>query len=116
MRIFPLVQTHLKVLKSKDVQDADGFEVFFALDAVVELADDPVETLRIKCHGHGVSGVHRLPRSRENVTEYDSNNTQFKIGQNRQKTSMFSEKYSVIIYFRQMLITENYLQVTLTKI
>lgn len=79
LQIFPLVQTHLKVLKSKDVQDADGFEVFFALDAVVELADDPVETLRIKCHGHGVSGVHRLPRSRENVTEYDSNNIKFKI-------------------------------------
>lgn len=62
---FSSVQTHLEVLKSKDVQDADGFEVFFAPDAVVELADDPVETLRIKRHGHGVSGVHRLWRSRD---------------------------------------------------
>lgn len=63
-----MIQTHLEVLKSKDVQDTDGSEVFFAPDAVVELADDPVETLRIKCHGHGVSGVHRLQRSRESNT------------------------------------------------
>lgn len=58
------VQTHLKVLKSKDVQDADGSKVLFAPDSVVQLTDDPVETLRIKCHGHGVSGVHRLFRRR----------------------------------------------------
>lgn len=59
--------------------------------------DDPVETLRIKCHGHGVSGVHRLQRSREKVPEYDSNNIQFKIHQNQQKTIIFSEKHSVVL-------------------
>lgn len=54
------VQTHLKVLKSKNVQDADGSEVFSAPDAAVQFVDDPVETLSVKCHGHGVPGVHRL--------------------------------------------------------
>ena len=52
LRASPPVQTHLKVLESEDVQDADGLEVFSAPDARVELADDPVETLRIKCHRH----------------------------------------------------------------
>lgn len=51
---------YLKVFESKDVEDADGLEVVFPSDAIVELADDPVETLGIKCHGHGVSRVHRL--------------------------------------------------------
>lgn len=59
-----LVQTHLEVLKSKDVQDADGLEVVSAPDAIVDFADDPVEALRVKCHGHGVPGVHRLQRNR----------------------------------------------------
>lgn len=59
-----LVQTHLEVLESKDVQDADGLEVFSAPDAIVDFADDPVEALRVKCHGHGVPGVHRLERNR----------------------------------------------------
>lgn len=58
-------QTHLEVLKPKDVQDADGLEVVSASDAVVELADDPVETLGVKCHGHGVSGVDRLQSGEE---------------------------------------------------
>lgn len=52
LRASPPVQTHLKVLKSKDVEDADGLEVFSAPDAGVQLAGDPVETLRIKCHRH----------------------------------------------------------------
>lgn len=65
LRASPPVQTHLKVLESEDVQDADGLEVFSAPDARVELADDPVETLRIKCHRHRVPGVHRLSRSRD---------------------------------------------------
>ena len=60
-------QTHLEVLKPKDVQDADRLEVVFAPDADVELGDDPVETLGIKCHGHGVSGVHRLQEEEPNT-------------------------------------------------
>lgn len=60
MATFSFSQTHLEVLKTKDVQDADWLEVVFAPDADIELGDDPVETLGIKCHGHGVSGVHRL--------------------------------------------------------
>lgn len=57
-------QTHLEVLEAEDVQDADGLEVLFAPDAAVESADDPVETLGVKCHGHGVPGVHRLHATR----------------------------------------------------
>lgn len=57
---LPAPQTHLEVLEAEDVQDADGLEVLFAPDAAVESADDPVETLGVKCHGHGVPGVHRL--------------------------------------------------------
>lgn len=58
------VNANLKVLKSKNVEDADGFEVLLAPDAVVQLVNDPVETLGIKCHGHGVPGVHRLRKHR----------------------------------------------------
>ena len=64
--------THLEVLEPEDVQDADGLEVFVAPDAAVEFPDDPVETLRVKGHGHGVSGVHRLrsrdPRHRDTMS------------------------------------------------
>lgn len=31
----------LKVLKSKDVKDADGFEVFLPFDLLIYLQDDP---------------------------------------------------------------------------
>lgn len=56
------LRTHLKVLEAKDVQDADGLEVLFASDAAVERADDPVEALGVKCHGHGIAGVDGLQR------------------------------------------------------
>lgn len=107
---FPWAQTHLEVLESKDVQDADGFEVFFAPDAVVELADDPVETLRIKCHGHGVSGVHRLQTSRGKRKTQTTDTSQ-----NEPKTTVFSDRlylfYTIILYHYisdKMFITENY--------
>lgn len=54
------LSTHLKVLKAENVQNADGLEVLFASDAAVECADDPVEALGIKCHGHGIAGVDGL--------------------------------------------------------
>lgn len=37
----------LKVLKAKDVKDADGFKVFLPFDLLVDLEDDPGETLGI---------------------------------------------------------------------
>lgn len=52
--------THLKVLEAEDVEDADGLEVLFAFDAAVERADDPVEALGVKCHGHGIARVDGL--------------------------------------------------------
>lgn len=38
---------HLKVLKAKDVKDADGFEVFLPLNLLINLEDDPGETLGV---------------------------------------------------------------------
>ena len=58
--IWNVWNTCLKILKSEDVEDADRLEVLLAPDAVVEFAYDPGETLRVKCHGHGVPGIHRL--------------------------------------------------------
>lgn len=58
--VFPAPSTHLEVLEAEDVQDADRLEVLFASDAPVERADDPVEALGVKCHGHGVAGVDGL--------------------------------------------------------
>lgn len=46
---------HLKVLKTKDVEDTNGLEVFFSFDFLVDFHDDPGETLRIECHGNRVS-------------------------------------------------------------
>lgn len=37
----------LKVFKAKDIQDANGFEIFFSFDFLVNLKDDPGETLGI---------------------------------------------------------------------
>lgn len=37
----------LKVLKTKDVKDADGFKVFLPFDLLIDLQDDPGETLGI---------------------------------------------------------------------
>lgn len=37
----------LKVFKAKDIQDAYGFEIFFSFDFLVNLKDDPGETLGI---------------------------------------------------------------------
>lgn len=39
--------SHLKVLKAKDVEDADGFKVLFAFNLLIYLEDDPGETLGI---------------------------------------------------------------------
>lgn len=40
-------QTNLKVLKAEDVQDSDGLKVFLPFDLLVDLEDDPGETLGI---------------------------------------------------------------------
>lgn len=37
----------LEVLKAKDVKDPDGFKVFFPFDLLIDLEDDPGETLGI---------------------------------------------------------------------
>lgn len=39
--------SHLKVLKAKDVEDADGFKILFAFNLLIYLEDDPGETLGI---------------------------------------------------------------------
>lgn len=63
------LSANLEVLKAKDVEDADGLEVISASDAGVEFVDDPVETLRVKCHRHRVPGVHRLKRNKRKVKQ-----------------------------------------------
>ena len=45
----------LKVLKTKDVEDADGFEVFLPFNLLIDLKYDPGETLGIQCHGNRIS-------------------------------------------------------------
>lgn len=57
------VNFHLEVLKAEDVEDADGLEVVFPFDLLVDPHDDPGETLRIKSHGNRVSRVHGLQKS-----------------------------------------------------
>ncbi len=52
--------SHLKVLKPEDVQDADGSEVFIAIDTAVQFTNDPSEALRVESHRHRVPRVHRL--------------------------------------------------------
>lgn len=39
--------SHLKVLKAENVKDADGLEVFLPFDLLIDLEDDPGETLGI---------------------------------------------------------------------
>ena len=60
LRLSHSLEAYLKVFKPKDVKDANRFEVIFAFDPAVDLLDDPLEAARIKCHGQGVSAVHRL--------------------------------------------------------
>ena len=48
---------HLKVLKSKDVQDADSGKLLSSSDTSVNPLQDPLEQARIQCHGKGVTGV-----------------------------------------------------------
>lgn len=40
-------KSDLEVLKAKDVKDPNGFEVFFPFDLLIDLEDDPGETLGI---------------------------------------------------------------------
>ena len=47
-RICPkALSSDLKVLKAEDVEDADGLEVLLPFDFLVDLEDDPGETLGI---------------------------------------------------------------------
>lgn len=46
-KINVLRGTDLKVLEAKDVKDPNGFKVFFPLDFLIDLEDDPGETLGI---------------------------------------------------------------------
>lgn len=39
--------SYLKVLKAKDVENTDGFKVFFAFNLLIYLEDDPGETLGV---------------------------------------------------------------------
>ena len=45
---------HLKVLKAKDVQDADGLEVVLPPDLLVDPHDYPGKTLGVQRHGNRV--------------------------------------------------------------
>jgi hypothetical protein len=54
------LEAYLKVFKSKDVKDANRFEIIFALDPAVDLLDYPLKAACIKCHGQGVSAIHCL--------------------------------------------------------
>lgn len=65
VRTPPFCIDHLKVFKSKDVQDADALEVVFALNLLVDLQNDPRETLRVQRHGHRVPGVHGLRQKKK---------------------------------------------------
>lgn len=66
LRAKQLLSSDLKVLEAEDVEDADGFEVFLPLDLLIDLEDDPGETLGIQRHGNRVSGIHGLHRREGN--------------------------------------------------
>ena len=63
------MEAHLKVFKSKDVQDANRLEVIFASDPAVDLLDHPLEAACVKCHGQGVPAVYCL-RGEETETRF----------------------------------------------
>jgi len=44
--------THIKVLKSKNVKNANRGEAVVALDSLVDLVDEPFKCASIKIHGH----------------------------------------------------------------
>lgn len=52
----------LKVLKTKDVENPDGFEILLPFDFLIYFEDDPRETLGIQRHGNGVPGVDSLKK------------------------------------------------------
>lgn len=59
------LEAHLKVFKSKDVQDANRLEVILASDPAVDLLDHPLEAACVKCHGQGVPAIYCLRERRQ---------------------------------------------------
>lgn len=100
---------HLEVLKAEDVQDADGLEVVFPFDLLVDPHYDPGETLRIKRHGNRVSRVHSLQirTQRDEVTM----DTKSGINNKRETFKLLNTTYSVSPYtfhqFSQTTAVEN---------
>lgn len=66
---------YLKVFKPEDVQDADGFEILFALNPAVDLLDDPLEAAGVKCHGQRVSAIDGLWAGEKVLTAAPSSRT-----------------------------------------
>lgn len=79
------VNFHLKVLKAEDVQDADGLEVVFSFDFLIDPHYDPGETLRIKGHGNRVPRVHRLQTMTQRETKVTTD-TKSGINNTREET------------------------------
>lgn len=94
---------HLEVLEAKNVEDADGLEVVFPLDLLVDPHYDPGETLRIKCHGNRVSRVHSLQNrtQRDKVTMDTKSGIKNKRGENFAVYSMQDTAYQHIHFNRQ---------------
>lgn len=57
-------KTYLKVLESKDIEDANGAVRSETFDAVVDLLNDPFEALRIELHGQGIPRISSLKGQR----------------------------------------------------
>ena len=53
-------KTNLEVLKAEDVEHADRVETVVALEADVQLGDDPLEQLRVERHAERVARVRGL--------------------------------------------------------
>ena len=60
LRTWSCFMTYIKVFKSKNVKNSNGWEAVISFDSLVNFVDKPFECTSIKIHGHGISRVQCL--------------------------------------------------------